>query len=111
MSFARPRKRDVVLLRAGEIEQRRAEAFLFKQAHIHLQAAAEHELTLFSPCASFCSMPGYFRNMFGDGVDVLLFVVPGPHGHQQIEIADGFASAPQRSRRRDRFDRSPPCAI
>ena len=36
-------QRHVVLLRAGEIEQGRAEAFLFEQPYVHLQAAGQQE--------------------------------------------------------------------
>ena len=46
------------------------------------------------------------QNVLGDRVDVVLGVVAGPHGEQQVEIADGFAAAPQRARGRDRLDRS-----
>ncbi len=38
------------------------------------------------------------------GVDVLLLVVPRPHRHQKIEIADGLLAAPQGTGRRHRLD-------
>ncbi len=43
MSRARPRRRDVVRFRAGEIKQRGAEVFFREQADIHLQAVAEQD--------------------------------------------------------------------
>ncbi len=41
-----------------------------------------------------------FQDVRGDSVHIFLLVVPGSHGHQQIQITDGFATAAQGTSRR-----------
>ena len=97
-------QRDVVLLRAGEVQQRRAEVFLAQQPQIHLQLAVEQDADFVFAVRERLVDRGIAQNVFGDRVDVLLIVVARLHGEQQVEVADGFAAAPQRAGGRYRFD-------
>ena len=87
----------------GEVEQGCAEAFLFEHAHVHLHAAFEQHAHFVLAVGELFLDARIFQEIFGHGVDVALLVAPRLHGHQQVEVADGFASAAQRTRRGDRF--------
>ncbi len=86
---------DVVLLGSGEIEERRAEAFLVEQTHVHLEAAVEGKAHLVLAMRQNLIDAGIFQDVFGDGVDVFLRGVAVGQGQEQIEIADSFPATAQ----------------
>src|ERR1700683_2582111 len=47
--------------------------------------------------------PGVFQEVLSEGLDVLLFFAAGTHGYEQIDIADGVATAPKGARGGDRL--------
>ena len=98
-------QRDVVFLRAGEIEQRGAEAFLCEEAHVDLHAVGEQE-------ADFVFAVGQHLLDARELQDVLrrwrrrssAMSWPAAQGDEEIEIADGFLAAAQRAGGRDGLD-------
>ena len=76
-------QRDVVRLRSREIEQRRAEGFLFEQPHIHLQAVAQQKADFIFAVRERLLDARIFQDMLGHRVDVFLLVLSGTHGDEQ----------------------------
>ena len=92
----------VVGLGAGEILHGGAEGFRRQQAHVHLHAAAQTK-------ADFVFAAGddlHEARKFDDVLDQFFasgVIAAGFAGDQNVEIADGFASAAQRTGGRDFF--------
>ncbi len=93
-----------MVLRAGEIEQCGAEAFLVEQADIYLEIIREQEAYFVFAVSQRLFDARKFQNVLGYGFDILGLVVAGAHGDQQIEIADGFFEAAERAGGGDFFD-------
>ena len=98
-------QRDVVFLRSGEIEQRGAKAFLFENPHVDLQSVLQNEADLVLAVRQRLVDSREFENVLRDRFDGFRRVLSGRERDQQVEVADRFLAAPQRSRRRDRLDR------
>ena len=93
----------VVVLRTGEVLQRRAIGIRRKGADIHLQAVAEFEADLVIALGQDLHDAGKAQDLF-DQIGALLVVDAAGAGDQHVEIANGFAAAAQRSGRRDFLD-------
>ena len=102
MSLARPRSLTLCSLRAGEIKQRGAEAVLLEQSHIDLQAIVEVEADFVFALGQHLVDSRICEDMVGDGIDVFLRRETVGERQQEVEIADGFLAAAQRTGGRDR---------
>ena len=92
-----PAQRHVVLFRPGEVEQGSAAIFRLEQAHVHLQARAQPEADLVLTLRQRLRVFRERQNVLRERVHVLLGVLARER-NQQIEIADGFLAAAERSR-------------
>ena len=100
--MARPRSDDVVFLRAGEVEHRGAVVFGFEQAHVHLQIVCRRKLSFVFAVRQNLLDLFVGQNVLRQRFDLAGGVLPGASVTQQIEVADGFLAAAQRTGRSDR---------
>ena len=94
-----------MLLRAGEIHQRRAIIFFLEQAHIHLQSIRQREADFVLSMRQLLIDVRKFQDVFRQRVDMLLRSESLPQRHQQVQVTNGLFSSPQRTRRRYRIHR------
>ena len=93
----------VVRLRAGEILHGRPKRLRRQQAHVHLHAVAVPEADLVLSLRDHVHQPGKAEQMFDDLLPRFCLDA-GFARDQDVEVADGFASAAQRSGGRNFFD-------
>ena len=91
-------------LRSGEVLHGRAEGFGRKKAHVDLHAAAQTKADFIFAAGDDFHEAGKFDDVLNQLPGGRPSVAAGFAGDQDVEIADGFASAAQRASGRYFFD-------
>ena len=92
-----------MFLRAREIHQRRAKVLLLQQPDVHLQSIRQREADFVLAMRQLLVDVRKFQDVLRERVHVFLRSESIRERNQQIQIANGFLPAPQRTCRRHRI--------